>query len=63
MFDFKLGEYLLGPLVDAWRVGKTDLESKSLETMIREYARHKSADLPPDYFPKEVWYDYAAVVA
>jgi hypothetical protein len=61
MFDFKLGQYLLAPLVDAWAV-HTQSPPALLEALIRPYARSKIAALPPDFFPEGVWYDYEPVV-
>lgn len=61
MFDFKLGQYLLGPLVDAWAL-HTQSSPAPLEALIQLYVRSKIAALPPDFFPEGVWYDYAPVV-
>lgn len=61
MYDFKLGQYLLGPLVDAW-TSCTGYDSSALEGPIKEYARVLLGALPDDFFPEGVWYDYEAVV-
>jgi len=62
MYDFKLGEYLIGPLVDAWAKLNGISQLKNIEQQIRIYAREKLLLLPNDFFPEDCWYDYEAVV-
>lgn len=62
MYDFKLGQYLLGPLVDAWAQYSINSGLEDLEERIRSYAQHHLTQLPEDFFPKAVWYDYEPVV-
>jgi len=62
MYDFKLGVYLLGPLVDAWAASTCSTFVPDLEDRIRSYARSQLVVLPDDFFPDGVWYDYDAVV-
>lgn len=56
MFDFKLGEYLLTPLInEAVKCGcnQTVIEEAILNKV--EYYLHK---LPQDFFPENEWYSY-----
>lgn len=62
MYDFKFGEYLLGPLVDAWAACAGSTSVLDLEERIRSYVQDQLAALPEDFFPDCVWYDYDAVV-
>jgi hypothetical protein len=62
MFDFKLGMYLIGPLVDCW-LEKAGMSQKDLiEARIRKYSEEKISQLPPNYFPSGVWYNYDPIV-
>jgi hypothetical protein len=62
MYDFKLGEYLLGPLVDGWVEYDGNCRKKNIENQIKAYAREYIRSLPCDFFPENCWYDYEAVV-
>jgi len=62
MYDFKLGNYLLGPLVDGWKKRRPPKQGVALEGLIRDYARAQLSALPDDFFPVDTWYDYEAVV-
>jgi hypothetical protein len=62
MYDFKLGEYLIGPLVDAWAKVNGNTQLRNIEQRIKMYAREQLLLLPRDFFPKDCWYDYEAVV-
>lgn len=62
MYDFKFGEYLLGPLVDTWGTHTSYVQVKDLEEQIRWYVNEQLAALPEDFFPDGVWYDYEAIV-
>jgi len=62
MFDFKLGHYLLGPMVDCWGEKAGNSAVRAIEEMIRAYSKKKADPLPDDFFPKDVWYNYDPVV-
>lgn len=61
MFDFKLGEYLVTPLIkEAVRAGHIS------EARVRDRLRSHNAPyirrLPEDFFPRDAWYSYHNVV-
>jgi hypothetical protein len=62
MYDFKFGEYLLGPLVDTWGAYDGRLNVSEIEERTKTYVREQLALLPDDFFPAGVWYDYDAIV-
>mgnify|MGYP005818020709 CR=1 FL=1 len=57
MYDFKLGEYLITPIIQRV-VNKYELDSKKIEQRIQKYVSSKYLPLlPKDYFPKNnQWY-------
>jgi hypothetical protein len=62
MFDFKLGEYLVSPLI-AEAARHYDLDPDRLTERIRFYNRNYLAQLPQDFFPVDgQWYSYANIV-
>ena len=58
MYDFKLGEYLLSPLIDTV-VNKYGINPIPLYSEVRKYVRDKYlCKLPKDYFPLDgCWYN------
>jgi len=57
MFDFKFGEYLLAPLVESFCrfTGKgEDAITAAIKLLVEAY----TADLPKDFFPKNLWYGH-----
>jgi len=62
MFDFKFGEYLLAPLVDAWVAYSKSERLMQIEGEIKRYVHKLSCALPDGFFPHGVWYDYEPVV-
>jgi hypothetical protein len=62
MYDFKFGEYLLGPIVDSWAACVAPTRALDLEERIRSYVQDRLVALPADFFPDGVWYNYDAVV-
>jgi hypothetical protein len=62
MYDFKLGAYLLDPLIDV--ACKTQKLDKGLVcSEIKSFARNFISKLPTDFFPEDgMWYSYESVV-
>jgi hypothetical protein len=62
MFDFKLGEYLVNPIIqDA--LHSFDFDEEILTERIRDYNRKFIRKLPKDFFPLDgKWYSYKNVV-
>lgn len=58
MYDFKLGEYLLSPLVQAVATAFS-LSTERVDAIVREYVRETHLPgLPPSYFPDDgCWYN------
>lgn len=56
MFDFKFGEYLLGPLFDKL-TGIDSFDERSILLKIKDLSKGYIANLPNGYFPS-VWYTY-----
>lgn len=58
MYDFKLGEYLLSPIIETV-TQKYALDRTIIENEIKEYVKEKYlSQLPPDYFPLDgCWYN------
>lgn len=62
MYDFKLGVYLLDPII---RVICTayKLDEESIRADIRKFAQKFIQQLPADFFPNDgMWYSYEAIV-
>lgn len=61
MYDFKLGDYILDPLViflsRYYRVNYCKLQNK-----IKEIAQFHIEKLPKDFFPKNKWYSFEKVL-
>ena len=62
MYDFKLGEYLVGPLIDAWVAHVGHAYLAHIEEHTRQYARKQLTLLPEYFFPDGIWYDYEPIV-
>ena len=62
MYDFKLGQYLLAPLIDTWARYYGNETSTLIDERIRIYAKKQSQALPEDFFPKSCWYDYEPII-
>lgn len=61
MYDFKLGKYLMEPIIsDACR--NYDLDESVLARLVRERAVGYIAQLPTDFFPTNVWYCYGETI-
>lgn len=60
MFDFKLGEYLIKPLIQH-AASEFQIDERRLEERIREFNRRYIERLPKDFFPKN-WYAYKNIV-
>ena len=60
MFDFKLGQYLISPIID--EVSRFfPIDISYIETTIKHHNRQYIEMLPQDFFPSS-WYDYANVI-
>jgi hypothetical protein len=62
MFDFKMGEYLITPLIN---LAKTlyPFDAGRLVGLIRDCSRGWIAKLPPDFFPEDGnWYGYENII-
>lgn len=60
MFDFKLGEYLLAPIIDIFErhaLVTPDAVAAEVRQRVRRYVR----ELPGDFFPPGCWYSFARV--
>jgi hypothetical protein len=62
MYDFKLGQYLLGPLLDTWCASVGPDRARAVEEQAKNHARAWLVKLPEDFFPDGVWFDYDAEV-
>lgn len=62
MYDFKLGKYLLEPLIGTWSCSAQDGSNSEIEKLTKKYARSWLDKLPTEYFPDGIWFDYDAVV-
>jgi len=59
MFDFKLGEYLIKPIISN-AAENFSFDQNALEERIRSHNRDYIKKLPPDFFPADgQWYSYA----
>lgn len=58
MYDFKLGEYLLRPIIETV-CDAFSIDQKSIESDLRDHVRANYLNrLPPTFFPKDgCWYD------
>ncbi|MFW1467718.1 hypothetical protein ACEWA2_05715 [Vibrio parahaemolyticus] len=62
MFDFKLGEYLITPIINSAK-HFSKIKENRLYKKIKAYNKKKISQLPNDFFPKDgKWYNYANVV-
>lgn len=62
MFDFKLGEYLIDPIIKE-ASNNFPVHINSLINRIRNYTRSYIKRLPPDFFPQDgCWYSYENIV-
>lgn len=60
-FDFKLGDYVLSPVIqEACRTGLW--EEGALITYVRQVTTGLTDALPPDYFPQDEWYRHPRVL-
>jgi siderophore synthetase component len=59
-FDFKLGEYLLRPLIECASAGFAISELELIKAVKRRVVQHLS-NLPSDFLPANEWYRYAQV--
>ena len=59
MFDFKLGEYVIQPLLNFLQ-STYYISSDTLIPSIKDYSWNQIKDLPDNFFPKE-WYGYKNV--
>jgi hypothetical protein len=59
MFDFKLGEYVIQPLL-LFLQNVFFISSDTLTESIKECSSQQIKDLPDNYFPKE-WFGYKNV--
>ncbi|MDE5562789.1 MAG: ferric iron reductase [Clostridiales bacterium] len=60
MFDFKLGEYLVSPLLSCCKEYCDELNLSKIEEDIKEYNEHFISMLPKDFFPPE-WCHYEKI--
>ncbi|MEJ3744406.1 ferric iron reductase [Actinomycetes bacterium KLBMP 9797] len=61
MFDFKLGEYLIGPTIAAaarWH----RIDVAELWQRIKDHSNTYIAKLPDDFFPRDTWFCYGNIV-
>ena len=61
MFDFKLGEYIITPLIECICEYNSGINKIEFEDKIKKYCDQFIKLLPEDFFPKE-WCDYDDVV-
>ncbi len=61
MFDFKLGFYLLDPLIEALKKVGKDFNEEIILSKIKVLVNDYIKKLPSDYFP-DCWYNYANVI-
>ncbi|MDL2222817.1 hypothetical protein LJB98_01805 [Bacteroidales bacterium OttesenSCG-928-M11] len=58
LFDFKLGEYLITPLLDHSEKKIESFRKKSVISEIKKFNEEYIKLLPEDFFPKGTWYSY-----
>lgn len=61
MYDFKLGGYLLDPIIELFKNTYDEFDEELIVSQIKLLAQSYIAKLPLDYF-SECWYDYANVI-
>jgi len=62
MFDFKLGEYLITPIIED-ALSNFSFDKDKLVARIKEYNNSFIRQLPADFFPKDgKWYSYSNIV-
>jgi hypothetical protein len=61
MFDFKLGEYLIAPLVSSLSRITGDTTEK-INQEIRRITRPYLSNLPDDFFPSDHWFSYENII-
>lgn len=61
MFDFKLGEYLISPIIEE-SYNNFNFNKKRLEEKIRFFNKKFISRLPEDFFPSNKWYFYEKVI-
>lgn len=61
MYDFKLGFYLLDPIIELLKKIYVDFNEDLIISQIKALAQSYITKLPTDYFPV-CWYDYANVI-
>lgn len=62
MYDFKLGEYLIAPLIRECVRVHPKTNASRIRSRIREYVSPYIERLPADFFPDGEWYSYESVV-
>lgn len=62
MFDFKLGEYLISPILEDVSQNFPSFDKKSVISIVRKYNQNYIERLPPGYFPLDVWYSDKKVI-
>lgn len=61
MYDFKLGESILEPIIEVmFKYYGTSVET--FRAQIKEYARSFIERLPEDFFPRNKWYVFDKVI-
>lgn len=62
MFDFKLGEYLITPIIESAKI-KFGFDKRDLINKIKEFNHAYIDKLPMDFFPTDgKWYNYKNIV-
>jgi len=61
MFDFKMGEYLLDPLV-GWLAKRVGADPCDIYSEVRSIVKANLAGLPADFLPSNCWYSYENVL-
>ncbi len=56
MFDFKLGEYLITPILE--EAQKAGCNIDYIVEKVRQFVSHYIKLLPKNYFPKDCWYSF-----
>lgn len=54
-YDFKLGEYIIEPLLDL-ATTHFSVPKKEMQETIRSVAQYYTSRLPSNFFPRDVWY-------
>jgi hypothetical protein len=62
MFDFKMGEYLIAPIIEQV-VASHGIDERTLTNCVREHVAKLTSSLPEDFFPDDgCWYSYKNVI-